>query len=115
MKPLDTYRRCLIWLCVYPADESSTKRQKIAYAAFTVTIVTLQFCVFVGSLVFCWKFFSVDLKACMLAFMAISVIFGSIYMIIIGIRVIRDNILVLFEDLSNIYNNSEYCVCFMTK
>lgn len=112
MKPLETYRRCFIWLSIHPADEPSNNRQKAAYTAFTMFNLILQLIMFVGCLVFCWKFFSIDLEKCMFAFMACAATLGSIYMAIIAITIMPHKIAAIFYDLSIIYNSSKCCLCF---
>lgn len=110
MKPLETSHQCLIWLCVHPAHESTENRQKMAYTAIAVATLTLHLTLFIGCLVFCWEFLSVDLERCMLAFMTASSAFGTIYMMIISITTMRHKVVAIFEDLTTIYNTSKYCM-----
>lgn len=107
MKPLGIIYRCLIWVCIHPADESLNKWQKITCAIFAVFILAIQTLVLVASSVFCWKFFSIDLEKCMFAFMIVAGAFGSIYMMIVAITMMRSKIDTFFNDLSTIYNASK--------
>lgn len=104
MKPLKTFRRCLIWLSAY---ESSNNRQKLVYTVFTVATLALQIGVFTACSVFCWRFFSTDLGKCIFTFMVANCIFGSIYMTIIAITTMRPRVVEIFKDLSTIYKTSK--------
>lgn len=107
MIPLVTIYRSLIWLSIHPADESSNKWQKITYIVFAASVLAIQILIFVASLVFCWIFLSIDLEKCMFAFMIVAGDFGSIYMMIVAITLMRPKIDAFFKDLSTIYNTSK--------
>lgn len=108
MKPLATIHRCLIWLSVHPAEKSVKKWQKITHTIFAVCILAIQILAFVASLVFCWKFFSIDLEKCLFAFMIVAGAFGSIYMMAVAIVMMRRKVGAFFKDLTTIYDACKY-------
>lgn len=113
MKPLVTIQRCLIWLCIHPAEEAASIRQKRAYVTFTVVVLAGQLFLIVTSLAFCWEFFSIDLERCMLAFMAMAGTLGSVYVMINAIIRMRHKTAAVFEDLTMIYETSKCLACIM--
>lgn len=107
MKPLGTIQHFLIWLCIHPADESATIRQKKVYATFASVVFIAQLITFGASLAFCWKFILTDLGKCLFAFMIAAAALGTMYMMIIGIVVKRPKMTAVFTDLSGIVKNSK--------
>lgn len=107
-KPLEPYRQSLILLCAHPPDESSDKRQKIVRITFTVIVLTVKTSIFIGCLIYCYEFFSIDFKRCVLAFMGAGTTFSTIYMTIVAITQ-RYKVAAIFEDLSTIYNSCKCC------
>lgn len=107
MKPLETIQRLAIWLCVHPPDGSATVQQKSGYAVFASAVLIFELSFFMASMAFCWKFKSTDMEKCLFAFTLATVVFGSMYIMIRGIVVMRPKMAAIFTDLSIIYKNSK--------
>lgn len=105
MKPLGTIQRFLIWLCIHPADESTTIRQKRIYTIFASVVFFVLLITFLASLAFC--FVSADLGKSLFAFMIAAAELNTMYMMIIGIVVMRPKMTAIFTDLSGIVKNSK--------
>lgn len=109
MEPLATNRQCLIWLCVCPADERTSRWQKLAHIAFALTTLTGIICGFVSCSAFVWKFISIDVGRTMYAFTFMAGELAVIYMTLAGIVLLRHKISTVFENLGTIYNESKCC------
>lgn len=112
MEPLVTTRRCLIWLCIYPANESTSQWQKLAHTISATTALTGLICGFVSSLVFSWKYVSIDLGRSMFAFTFAAAEFTAIYMALVGMILMRRKICTIFDKLSTIYKASKIFLHF---
>lgn len=107
MKPLETTKRVLTWLCVCPADESTSIKQKKMYAIFTFMVCFSCISGFLGSVAFFIKFMKSDLENSLIAL----IVLAACAAIIIGIIVaflFRHKINEIFEDLSTIYSACKY-------
>lgn len=108
MEPLSTNRRCLIWLCIHPADESASRRQKIAHSLFAMMVLVSLSCGCAASAAFCWNSVSIDLGRAFFSFMCVTTEFSMIYMALVGIFLMRHKIGTIFENLSKIYKASKW-------
>lgn len=106
MEPLATTRRMLTWLCMCPADELSTLRQKLPYVAHTSAILLIHLVSFVASVVFCVKHIKNDFNGATFAFMICIGEVGLVYSLIVGIFMCHQ-IGDIFTHLSTIYKSSE--------
>lgn len=107
MKPLVTLQRCLFWLCIHPAEETASVKQKKVYVKFTVAALAGQILQIVACVAFCWKFFSIDLERCMFAGIAVVALFGSAYMLVIAVILMQQKVVAVFKDLTTIYDTSK--------
>lgn len=107
MEPLPTTRQCLIWLRLCPADELTCRRQKIAHIVFSMIILIGLIFNIAASLVYCWKFVSIDLGRSIFAFMIVTGQFAIIYMVLVGVILMRHKIGTIFDTLSTIYETSK--------
>lgn len=112
MEPLATNRRCLIWLCICPVDESISQWKKIAYTIFTAMVLSGLIGGSVACLVFSWKSASIDVGQSMYAFTFVAAQFTSVYFALVGVSLLRHKIGKIFKDLSAIYKNSEFAFLF---
>lgn len=102
MEPLITSRKCLVWLYVYPADESSSKWQKLAHATFATYIIVALIGVVAACYAFSWKFASIDLGKSVYAFMLVFDQFTAIYAVLAGF-LLRHKFGKIFDNLTTIY------------
>lgn len=103
MKPLETTHRCLIWLCMCPADKSSNQWQKISYTIFGAAALIAIISGFISNVIFCIRFISIDLERSMFAIMFVAAQFGVIYMALVVILLMRPKIDRVFKNLAIIY------------
>lgn len=108
MKPLETTHRCLIWLCMCPPNETSSRCQKISYTVFGTIVLVAIISAFVSNVVFCMQFISIDLERSMFAVMFVAAQFGIIYMALVAIILKREKINTIFKDLTIIYGNGKF-------
>ena len=107
MKPLATTQLMMTWLSMCPADESSTKRQKMAHIAYTLAVFIINVICLAASLVFCLEHISIDFDSAIFAFMVCIGEFGLIYFMIVSIQM-RHQIAEIFTGLSTIYKSSKF-------
>lgn len=110
MQPLETTRRMMTWLCMHPADESTTPQQKLAYVTHTLVILFFHLVSFVASFVFFVKYVSIDFNGAIFAFMIGIGELGLIYFLIAAV-LMRHQIESIFSSLSTIYESSEFKSC----
>lgn len=80
---LETNRRVLTWLCIYPADENTSKWQKRAHIAFSAFVFAANIFVFGASCIYFYKYASADLATSLMALCQISAWFSVLYIGII--------------------------------
>lgn len=108
MVPLETNRKCFVWLCICPADESSSRWEKLAHTIFAMTATIGSIGAFAASLAYCWKFASIDFGKTMFSFLFLVAEFYSIYMALVGMFLLRHKIGPIFDNLSKIYKSSKF-------
>lgn len=109
MEPLVTNRQCLIWLRICPADEFTSRRQKLAYTIFAVFVVIGLVCGLAGSLSSGWKFMSIDLGESVYAFVYSIALIIVLFMALVGQIVLPHKIVSIFDNLKAIYKACECC------
>lgn len=102
MVPLETNRRILTWLCVYPADKNTSKWQKRGYAVFSAAVVFMNCFGFTVSSAFYLKFASTDPDEAIFAIIQMPASAYTIYISIATI-ILRQKITDIFQTLSTIY------------
>lgn len=107
MEPLSTTKRMLIWLCMYPAHESSSRWRKTVYCAFGLTIFGINLFTLLVHLAFFIKFVSSDVFGSVFAFMAMDAVTAMCYTMVIAF-IMRHQIQNIFEQLTKIYTNCKY-------
>lgn len=80
MKPLETNRSVLIWFCLYPFDKNMKLHLKLLYTIFALSIFLMNVCALVSSIVFFFKFLSINLEESFYSLFQITGIFGVIGM-----------------------------------
>lgn len=106
MQPLPTTRRMMVWLSMCPSDQTTSRRQKINYIAYTLTILFVNLLSFLASLTFMTKFFSTDFDDVVFSCMTMTGEFGMIYIMIAAI-LMQNQIVEIFQNLSKIYKSSK--------
>lgn len=107
MKTLAKYREVLTWLCIYLADKSVSKRQKVLHVSFSVLINASNFGALVGSIIIVIENSSVDIVKLSMAFLQIGGLSGEIYMMAVAL-VSHKKITAMFDSLSEICDTGEY-------
>lgn len=108
MEPLVTTRQCLTWICMCPADESTSRWQKTKYTLFAVTTEIGLMCICTPAAVYFLKYISIDLGRSVFAFMFVVATFTAFCMGLIGMISLPHKIGRIFENLSKIYKDSKY-------
>lgn len=106
MRPLQTTERVLIWLCLLPADKTTSKWTKLSYFAFSAVVVTSNVTFFAASIVFFMRFYSTDLHGSFYAIFQITGMLPIIAMIIVSFCM-RRKIEMIFEMFRQIYAESK--------
>lgn len=102
MIPLKTNRRVLIWFCVHPPAEETSKQKRLAYAVFTIFTLTINLLSTAADAAYFYRFMSIDLED---SLMALLQLFGNATMayVIVAMFVLRHKIHTIFNNLSQIY------------
>lgn len=106
MKPLVTNRRVLTWLCVHPADETTSKFEKISYFIFSLIVFSGILSSLIASIAFFYKYVKVDLEVALYAVSQIAAASSVLYAIIMTLFS-RPGITDVFKRLTIIYNESK--------
>lgn len=102
MKPLQTNKMALTWLCVCPADVNTSIWKRLAYLAFTLLTIAFVFSSVVASVAFFVKFVSVSLEMALNAVWQIGALSSLLYFLAVAYG-IRRKINGIFESLEKIY------------
>lgn len=107
MQPLATTLQMMMWLCMCPVDDTTTRRQHFAYVAHTLAILIICLIGITTGLAYCITFISIDFDGAVFGFMAAIAEFGIIYALIAAIKM-RHEIEHIFTGLSSIYKSSKF-------
>lgn len=107
MKPLESNQRVLAWLCGYPLDKTASKRMKIAYIVFALSVIMAHLLSAMASTVFIHRNKSTDLEATLFSlfhtFASSSMLYQSIATVLL-----RRDLNAIFDGLANIYGKSKW-------
>lgn len=110
MQPLETTKRVLTWICVYP-DANESSNTPLWKAAARIVIVTMLFSVTLCCLAACMTYviinISTNLDDCLLTFMVFIGFSGAMYTMIVAFFV-RSQVPPIFDRLSSIYDDRKY-------
>lgn len=106
MIALVTNRRVLTWLCVYPAGEAVSKSKKILYLLFSFIVFIGILSSLIASIAFFIEYVSTDLEVALYAVSQIAAASSVLYAIVMTLFS-RQGIARVFEQLTNIYNQSK--------
>lgn len=104
---LETSKLVMSWLCMLPSNDSTGAITMISYFLITLILFVTDACAAVSFSMFIFKFASIDLAGCLLAFMTDLAVINLNYNTICSIF-LRQNLNSIFEKLSAIHNESKY-------
>lgn len=107
MKPLETYRRVLTWLCAYSVTEDEAKWKRFAYIAFGLFICIGNVLSLASTAAFIWVYVSTDLEEALYAFLQFFGTLAVNYTFIIGI-IMKSKITITINRLSDIYDERKF-------
>lgn len=107
MKPLVTNKRVLTWLCVYPADRTTSSTMKLAYVIFSCVVFFGILISLIASWAFFLKYASIDLEVALFAASQIAAASGILYAIIMTLFS-RRKLTAIFLKLNEIYDASPF-------
>lgn len=107
IKPLQTNRLIMTWLCLCHEDEATSKWKKLAYIICALTLSFAFFSMSVVSVTFVVKYFKVDLEEALYAVFQVSGYFAQIYTMISAF-ILRNEISGIFLKLYDIYDACKY-------
>lgn len=106
MIPLKSNQKVLKWLCGLPPERNSTKASKLAYIAFTLSVISGLLIPLIASGTYIWRNILDNIEDAL--FCVFHHIGGtSILYQCIAIVLLRHKLIVIFEQLSKIYDESE--------
>lgn len=107
MRPLKTSQRVLTWFCAYPADESTSSRQKLAHMFCFLSVLLGVICNLTAGAAYFLKYVSEDLDHSLYAFAQIFAVSSSVYIITTSPFLHRRNVAVI-DGLAKIYTECKY-------
>lgn len=107
MEPLKTTRLVLTWLCVYPADESTSRWKKLAYLMCYLSVLLGNIGNLAAGAAYFIKYLLIDLEKALFAFSQMGALITSAY-IIVTLLYLRHRIEVVFDGLAKIYAECKY-------
>lgn len=111
IEPLATNQRVMTWLCMRPADESTSKQSIAMHIAFIITVCTFEFCCLMSSGVFFVKFVRTEFEASLYGFFQVAGHTPTFVAIIVALAY-RQRIAAIFTKLSEIYTARKYTLWF---
>lgn len=106
MEPLKINQQVLTWLCIFPANEATSKRKKLAYIGLALTTVVSMSIITLGSMVFFVKYVLTDLESALYALFQIFDCGGFLYACLV-FYLSRHRIPSIFVNLAEIYRSSK--------
>lgn len=102
IKPLNLDQEVLTWLCVLPAEKSTSKWRKRTYIAFVLAAILCVLTVTLSSLMYALKFMSIDLQKSLIG---LESVFAAIQMAnsIVVLFLIHHKIPIIYGNLTEIY------------
>lgn len=102
MRPLEASQRVLTWLCVYPADESTSRWEKVTYVAGYTSVLLGNIGNLAASALYFVGYLQIDLEKSLYAVAQMAALASGVY--IMGIALLlRHRIVIVFDGLVKIY------------
>lgn len=109
MDPLKTNQRVFRWLCICPAFENDSKRQKILYIIYSVCSIASVIGLFIASSLFVLKNITTDLELAIFGVHPSIEPMNLLYMYTVAI-ILRHKVLDIFRSLSKICDLCKYAI-----
>lgn len=106
MKPLDSYRKTLIWLYAHPSGDAVSLKKKWIYIICNCAIITGNLSLVMASVAFAMKFISSDLEISLFAFFQV-IGYGTVMCVHLSAIIFRVKMFHLFEELTTIFTDSK--------
>lgn len=106
MNPLEINRQVLTWLCGVPPHESDSKRKKIAYIVFTLSLIFTITTGVMASALFIYRNVSLNLEESLYS-LIYTIDTSQILYQSMATVLLRRKLLAIFEGLLTIYRESE--------
>lgn len=106
MEPLPTSQKVMTWLCMCPADKSTSIKKLIHYAGYTSVTVIMSLGGLLAGIGYIVKFAKTDFGSSLYAVVQVAGYLALLNLIIFGL-INRHRIASIFTELSNIYNSSK--------
>lgn len=107
MKPLVTTKRVLTWLCMCPANESTSINMKICHISFAFVVFISNLSYIAAALISFSEFVFVDVERSLYPMMESMEILVVVYGAMVTFPM-RQKINAIFDELTAIYDASEY-------
>lgn len=107
MKPLETSKQVVTWLCGFPRDEFASQRKKIAYFTFALSVIVASILSVTASVVFIYKNALISLEETLFSLYHNIGACVTIYQTISTI-LLRHKFMAIFDDLTKIYDKSKH-------
>lgn len=104
MTPLETTHRVLMWLCIVPSNNFST-REKVLSIGLSFTVGVMILAQLVASAMFVLEFYSTNLESSLYAVYQFSAWMPILYIFVIAL-LLRHKITAVLCEISNIYDTS---------
>lgn len=101
--PLETTRRVLMWLCVYPTHKKVTNSTKLSYVVFSVILFILNLNGLVASAVYFLKFVVTDLESALYALFQVDTLIATGYANIV-LLLSQHEFIAIFDGLDCIFD-----------
>lgn len=105
MEPWLTNRRVMTWLSMIPVDESTSKKERIRYVAFTAIVATITSCSLCTSFLLVLFYLPIDFETCVYAIFQVAAEANVLSLLIVAL-VRRHHIASVFAKLSEIHSAS---------
>lgn len=102
MAPLMTAQQVLMWLCLFPANENSSKWKKSKHILFCIGIVLVLLGCLISSFVHFTTFLSTDLEKSLYSLLQIASTASMLYVLVVGF-LLRHKITAILQHLPEIY------------
>lgn len=106
MKPLETNRQVLTWLCGFQSNESAGKWKRIAKVAFTLGVVVMHLSSVITGATFIFINKSIDLETTLYSLIH-TLGSASMFYLAIATILLSRNLTAIFDGLSTIYKESK--------
>lgn len=109
IEPLKVNRKLLIWICLHPADSSTSLLWRCVYGLFAFLVFMLNLAAAIATLFFLLENRSANMKDDIYAF-AITICYFAANVAMLLEYSFRNSIIAAFDQLAEIYDKSMYAM-----